>query len=126
MANSFVRKDVTAIKQFYKALIHHITSVKSEMDRFISTCLRESEMCQYRDLFLQYVYYLKDLIAADPNGDLDGHFQSVQNLISQFQECDSIEYIRCASVHMLILRYLPKKYPEINRKFKSGHFAMKN
>ena len=77
-------------------------------------------MCQYSDLFLQYIYYLKDLIAADPNGDLDGHFQSVLSLISQFQECESIEHIRCA------LRYLPKKYPEINRKFKSGHFAMKN
>ena len=119
-------KDVTTVKQFYQTLIHYITSVKSEMDRFISTCFRESEKCQYKELFLQYGYYLKDLIVADSNGDLDGYFQSVQNLMSQFQECDSINYIRYPSLHLLIMRYLHKKYTEISRKFKSGHFAVKN
>ena len=68
---------------------------------------------------------MKDLIAADRNGDWNGHLQAVQDVLPLFQECDSIHYLRYGSLYLEQMRYLPNEYPDIYNKFLSGHFAVK-
>ena len=94
------------------------------MDKFTSTCLQVSEMCQYLVNYPQYVRYLKDVIATDRNGNWDGLLQLVQNLMLVFQDCDSINCLQYASLY-LEMRSLLQEHPEIHEKFKLGHFVVK-
>ena len=74
-------------------------------------------MCQYWENVLQNIRYLKDLITADRNGDWEGHLQAVQNVMPLFQECDSVNYLRYASLYLEQMWQLPENHPEIYEKF---------
>ena len=47
-------------------------------------------MCRYWNCLQRNVQTLKDIIAADRNGDWEGHLLSVQKILPTFAECDSI------------------------------------
>ena len=82
------------------------------------------QLCAYFEQILDIAKKIKNLIAADRNGDWEAHLQAVQELIPIFAECDSIHYFRYGSYHLEFMRKLPEKFPTIFNAFKAGMFVV--
>ena len=87
-------------------------------------CSNNSEMCRYWEILQQSINYLQNLIAADCEGDWEGHLLAVQNLLPISRECDSINYLRYAS-YLEMMRKLPEEHPNIYKQFMDGCFIVK-
>ena len=68
---------------------------------------------------------LKNLIAADREGDWEGHLQAIQDLLPIFCESGSFNYQRYGSIYLEFMRMLPTDYPIIYDLFKKGKFVVK-
>ena len=55
---------------------------------------------QYFEELLRSILSLKNFIVADRNGYWNGHLQAVQDLLPLFRECESINYLRYASLYL--------------------------
>ena len=71
-----------------------------------------SQLCAYFEQILDIAKKIKNLIAADRNGDWEAHLQAVQELIPMFAECDSIHYL--FSLWLLSLRIHEKAAREVS------------
>ena len=100
-----------------------LTLLKQEFDAFAISCSKLSEMSQYWDRYQQNVNFLLDLVAADREGDWEGHLLDVQNLLPIFRECDGINYLRYASLYLEMMWKLPLEHPDIYRQFVTGCFV---
>ena len=121
MLLSLKDKDPAATKSDFQTCIKS-TKLKEDLQEF-SKQSSESSMCRYWEGLLQNVNHLKALIAADRDGDWEGHLMAVQNLLPIYRECDSINYLRYASLYLETMRKLPQEHPDIYEKFCTGHFV---
>ena len=53
------------------------------------------------------------------------HLKAMQNLLSVFRECDSINYLRYASRYVEKMTKLLQDHSEIYEKFMQGYFVVK-
>ena len=60
---------------------------------FTNHFAEKSQMCNYFEIFLNMVELLKDLVAADREGDWEAHLLAVQNTLPIFRKFDSINYL---------------------------------
>lgn len=68
---------------------------------------------------------LQCIIAADRNGDWEGHLIAVQQLLPMFAECDSINYLCYGSSYLELMQHLPVDHPAVYSEFMHHHFVMK-
>ena len=81
-------------------------------------------MCTYWEELLKIIGFHKNLVAADREGDWEGHLLAVQNLLPVFGECGSINYLRYASWYLEKMRRLPEEHPQVYAQFKRGPFVV--
>ena len=79
-------KDPSTSKSSLEKCLEKITPLKDEFERFCHLVGETSQMCRYWNCLQRNVQTLKDLIAADRNGDWEGHFFSVQKILPTFAE----------------------------------------
>ena len=96
----------------------------ADFKEFSKQACENSDMCLYLEGLIENITHLKALIAADREGDWEGHLLAVQNLLPIFRECDSINYLRYATLYLEMMRRLPDDHPEIYEKFKAGNFVV--
>ena len=75
---------------------------------FTNHYVEKSQMCNYFETFLDMVELLKDLVAADREGDWDAHLLAVQNILLIFREFDNINYLRYGSLYLENMRRPPE------------------
>ena len=102
-----------------------VASLRQGFDEFVMHCSNNSEMCRCWEILQQSINYLQNLIAADREGDWEGHLPAVQNLLPIFRECDIINYLRYASLYLEMIRKLPEEHPDIYKQFTDGCFVVK-
>ena len=124
-AGVFVSKDLEQINEMYENSLPSVALIKSEFDAFVLDCLQRSELCRFFEELLHSIRILKNLIAADRNGDWNGHLQAVQDLLPLFRECDSINYLRYASLYLEQMRNLEVSHPDVHAQFQLDHFVVK-
>ena len=71
--------------------------IKEEFETFSKTCSERSEICRHWDGILTLIGLLKDLVAADREGNWEGHLQEIQKLLSVFLMSRNINYLRYGS-----------------------------
>ena len=67
---------------------------------------------------------LHNLIAADREGDWEGHLQAVQDLLPVFCEADCINYLRYATCYLEKMRKLDQEHPDQYPEFHAGKFVV--
>ena len=67
--------------------------------------------------------FLKNLIAADREGNWAAHLQAIQDILPIFAQTGSINHLRYGSWYLEKMRRLPKEYPEIYQQFLEGKFV---
>lgn len=99
---------------------------KKDFSIFTKECKNASQICHYFEHFSHMVSLLKQLIAADRNGDWESHLQTVQSILLIFSEFDNIICLRYESVYLEQMRRLPQDYLEICDKYVNGLFVIVN
>ena len=85
------KKDPKKSQNALNECFYLVASLRQGFDEFVMHCSNNSEMCRYWEILQQSINYLQNLIAADGEGDWEGHLLAVQNLLPIFRECDSIK-----------------------------------
>ena len=83
-----------------------------------------SEMYQQLEGFCQIISYLKSLVAADCEEDLEVYHPAAQNLLLIFWECDLFNYQWCVSFFLESVKRLSQHYLEVYEKFMAGDFLV--
>ena len=94
------------------------------LSEFSQLCCMNSALCRYWDGIIKLSNMLKDLVAADREGNWLGHLQAVQNLLPVFCESGSINYLRYGSWYLEKMRMLPTEHPEVYAEFLKGKFVV--
>ena len=81
--------------------------LKKDFSIFTEKCKNTLQICYYFEHFLYMVSLLKQLIAADRNGNWESHLQTVQRILPIFSEFDSISYLRYRSLYLEQMWRLP-------------------
>ena len=122
LLQSLKDKDPAATKSDFQTCIKS-TKLKEDLQEFSKQSSESSDMCRYWEGLLRNVNHLMALIAADRDGDWEGHLMAVQNLLPIYRECDSINYLRYASLYLETMRKLPQEHLDIYERFSTGHFV---
>ena len=91
--------------------------LKIDSLKFTNHYVEKSQMRNYFDNFSNMVELLKDLVAADREGDWKAHLLAVQSILPIFREFDDINYLQYGSLYLENMCRLPKEHPEIYTKF---------
>ena len=94
--------------------------IKQEFETFSKTCSERSEICRYWNGILTLIGLLKDFVAADREGNWEGHLQVIEKLLPVFLMSDSINYLRYGSWYLKKMRKLPHEHPEVYKHFQEG------
>ena len=111
-------------KSNFERCLNKVSELMKTVNEFVKNRKAISQLCAYFEQILDIAKKIKNLIAADRNGDWKAHLQAVQELIPVFAECDSIHYFRYGSCHLEFMRKLPEKFPTIFDAFKVGMFVV--
>ena len=57
---------------------------KQEFETFCKTCSERSEICRHWDGILTLIAWVKDLDAADREGNWEGHLQVIDKFLPDF------------------------------------------
>ena len=125
LSNAFAAKKSETSVELFNKYKNTLNSLKTEYDKVTVKCSENSEICRFFEVVAKGIRILKELIAADRNGDWLAHVQAVQDAMPLFQECDSVHYLRYGSFYLEQIRKLPNDYPDIYENFLKGHFAVK-
>ena len=68
---------------------------------------------------------IKNLIAADRNGDWSLHVSAVSQLMPIFSACDSVNYLRYGSYYLEKIKVLEEEHPTLYQMFLDGNFPVK-
>ena len=79
-----------------------------------------------QQIFIQLVSLVKNLVAADRNGDWELHVQTVESLIPVFREFDCINYLRYGSWYLENVKKMEIENPYLYRKFIQGYFVIRD
>ena len=71
------------------------------------------------------VEVLKDLVAADSEGDCVANLLTLQNILLIFRESDSINYLQYGSLYLENIHLLPEEHQKIYIKLIQGHLMVK-
>ena len=74
---------------------------------------------------LKMIQILKNLIAADRDGNWSGHLQAVQDRLPILSQTGSISYTRYGSIYLEMMRQLPQTHPQLYKEFSEGKFVVK-
>ena len=99
--------------------------IKQEFETFSKTCSERSEICRYWNGILTLIGLLKDFVAADREGNWEGHLQVIEKLFPVFLMSGSINYLRYGSWYLQKMRKLPHEHPEVYKHFQEGKFVVK-
>ena len=91
--------------------------LKIDSLKFTNHYVEKSQMRNYFDNFSNMVELLKDLVAADREGDWKAHLLAVKNILPIFREFDEINYLQYGLLYLENNCRLPKEHPEIYTKF---------
>ena len=119
------KKDRKYCQNLYEICLQTSGELKLEFEAFCKQRAEQSEMCKYWDGLIKLASMLKNLIAADREGNWKGHLQAIQDLLPIFCESGSFNYQRYGSVYLEFMRKLPADYPIIYDQFKKGKFVVK-
>ena len=81
-------------------------------NEFVKNRKAISQLCAYFEQILDIAKKIKNLIAADRNGDWEAHLQAVQELIPIFAEYDSIHYFRYGSYHLEFMKSCQRSFQQ--------------
>ena len=71
-------------KSSYHVCLNQCQVIKEEFETFSKTCSERSEICRHWDGILTLIGLLKDLVAADSEGNWEVHLQVIQKLLPVF------------------------------------------
>ena len=77
----------------YEECEREIDLLKSKYDMFVKDRASSSEFCKYWDLILKFINLLKQLIAAEREGNWNTYVCTVQELLPLFRAANSINYL---------------------------------
>ena len=80
-------------KEFGEA-IAFVKPLKDDFDVFLKTCEARSEVCQFLGILIHIISLMKNLVAADREGNWDRHVATVSDAMPVFKECDCLHYLR--------------------------------
>ena len=118
------RKDHEVCKAVYEYCKSKISEIRDRFSTFVKTRSENSELCTYWNGIGKLSNMLKNLVAADREGDWKGHLQAAQDLLFIFSESDSINYLRYGSWYLEKIRYLEIEKPEIYKQLDEGKFVV--
>ena len=124
LQEALASKSPDECKSNFEKCVNKISDLMKTFNEFAKIRKAISQICAYFEEILDIAKKIKNLIAADRNGDWEAHLQAVQELIPIFAECDSIHYFRYGSYHLEFMRKLPEKFPTIFNAFKAGMFVV--
>ena len=104
--NCLEKKDKIKCMELYKDMIEKTKALTEQFESFSKACAEQSEMCKYWDGVVVLKSMLHNLIAADGEGDWEGHLQAVQDLLPVFHESDCTNYSRYATWYIEKMRKL--------------------
>ena len=119
------KKDCNYRQNLYKICSQASGELKLEFEAFCKQRAELSGMCKYWDGLIKLASMLKNLIAADREGDWEGHLQAIQDLLPIFCESGSFNYQRYGSIYLALMRKLPKDYLLIYDQFMKGKVVVK-
>ena len=99
--------------------------IKQEFETFSKTCSKRSNICRHWDIILPLTGLLKDLVAADREGNQEVHLQVIEKLLPVFLMSASINYLRYGSWYLDKMRNLPHEHPEVHKHFQEGKCVVK-
>lgn len=88
-------------------------NVVAKFQTFLQECQEKSELCLYFMNFLEIVYVIKQLIAADRDGNWALHVGSVENSMGILREFDAQYYLRYASWYLERINILEITHPTL-------------
>ena len=94
--------------------------LEQQFNAFSKSCQQKSEVCKYWDGFLDLSSMLQNLIAADREGDWEGHLQAFQDLLPVFCEANCVNYLRYATWYLKKMR----KLDQVHAEFLAGRFVV--
>ena len=92
LLSSLKDKDLLTSKSHFQRCLDN-QQLMDDFKEFSKQACESSDMCRYWEGLIENVAHLKVLIAADRDGDWEGHLLAVQNLLPIFRESDSINYL---------------------------------
>lgn len=72
--------------------------LKIDCLNFTNCSVEKLQLCNYFENFLKRTEFLKDIVAADREGDWKAPLLVVQNILPMFSEFDSINYLQYGSL----------------------------
>ena len=100
--------------------------LKEEFEVFLEECKEKSEICKYLAVFQEIFKCIKNLVAADRDGDWHLHVEAVRSAMPIFRGFDAINYIRYASFYLEKIQVLQITHPSLYEKFKLGYFVVRD
>ena len=94
----------------YHVCLNQCQVIKQEFETFSKAYSERSEMCRHWDGILTLIGLLKDLVAADREGNWEGHLQVIQKLLSVFLMSRNINYLRYGSWYFKKMGKLPHEH----------------
>ena len=120
-----LQKNPEESKSSYHVCLNQCQVIKEEFETFSKTCFARSEICRHWDGILTLIGLLKDLVAADREGNWEGHLQVIEKLLPVFLMSGSINYLQYGSWYLEKTRKLPHEHPEVYKHFQEGKFVVK-
>ena len=71
-----------------------IAELKIQFEAFLQECQAKSEVCQYLSVFQEMFATVKNLVAADRDGNWKLHVEAVRSAMPIFRGFDAINYLR--------------------------------
>ena len=100
--------------------------LKEEFESFLEECKAKSETCQYVDVFQQIFKCIKNLVAADRDGNWYLHVEGVRLAMPIFRGFNAINYLRYASFHLENIQVLQVTQPALYERFVQGYFVVRD
>ena len=121
------RNDISLIKARFNEVINNnmLENLSTNFNVFVEKMSSTSEQCKFLDIFLKAVDAIKNLVAADRNGDWGLHISAVTKLLPFFSACDSINYLRYGSYYLEKVKLLETEHPSLYLEFLAGNFVIK-
>ena len=123
-ANFLDKKDQNNCIKMYKDLKEKTKPLTYQFNSFSKACTERSEVCKYCDVVIDLTLMLHNLIAADREGDWEGHLQAVQDLLPVFCEADCINYLRYATWYLEKMRKPDQEHADLYAEFHAGKFVV--
>ncbi len=126
LKHALMDKRREACVEKFVAVVEDCVDLRAQFETFFHECQSKSELCQYLSVFQQIVSVIKQLIAADRDGNWPLHVGTVRSAMPILREFDAINYLRYGSWYLERIQVLEKEHPALYDRFLRGFFVVRD